>query len=477
MVAVGLSIFLATVDASIVNVALPTLEEAFATRFPVVQWVVLAYLLTLATLTLGIGRLGDMVGKKGIFTTGFLVFVAGSVLCGLAPTVTALIGFRILQAVGAAMVLALGFALITEAFPSRERGLALGVAGGLVSVGIVVGPALGGLLLATLSWRWIFFVNVPVGLVGTVAAARFVRAVPPPGGQRFDFAGAGAFFVMLFSLLLALTLGQALGFADVRILALLALSALALGAFVALELRTHQPMVDLRLFRHRDLTVGLTTGFATFVAIAGLILLMPFYLENVLGYGPLAVGLLIAAAPVSLGIVAPLSGWLSDRVGTRPMTVAGLVVLTLAYLGITRLSTDTSTLGFVLALTPVGVGMGLFQSPNNSAIMGSVPPAQLGVTSGMLSLNRFVGQVAGVAVLGTVWATLTVAQAPAGFTGEATDAPAADQAAALQATALVMAILMAVALALAAWSWRHPARAGRGRGAAGAAPLRTESVD
>ncbi|HMR65058.1 MAG TPA: MFS transporter, partial [Anaerolineae bacterium] len=184
MAAVSMSIFLATIDGSIVNVALPTLVRELQADFATVQWVVLAYLLTQSTLLLGVGRLGDMVGKKPIYVSGFVVFTIGSVLCGLSPTVGWLIGFRVLQALGAAMMLALGAAIVTEAFPPYERGKALGIIGTSVSIGVVVGPTLGGILLQTLSWHWIFFVNLPVGIVGTAMALRFIPAFRPKGRQR-----------------------------------------------------------------------------------------------------------------------------------------------------------------------------------------------------------------------------------------------------------------------------------------------------
>ncbi|HSF86037.1 MAG TPA: DHA2 family efflux MFS transporter permease subunit [Acidimicrobiia bacterium] len=449
LVAVGMGIFLGTIDGSIVNVALPTLVDEFNTSFSVVQWVVLGYLLTLATLVLGIGRVGDMVGKKPIYAAGFVVFTIGSMLAGLAPTVGWLIGFRVFQAVGAAMVFALGFAIVTEAFPPQERGRALGIMGSVVSIGIVVGPSLGGFLIDAISWRWIFYVNLPVGIVGTITALRFIPRVPPPGQQRFDYLGAFTFLLALAPLLLGLTLGQERGFGDRPVIALLVVSAVGLAAFLGIERRVPQPMLDLTLFRNRLLSVNLFTGWISFIGIAGLLILLPFYLENVLGYEPRQVGLLLAAAPVALGVAAPLSGSLSDRIGPRPVTVAGLAVLTVGYFLARYLDTDTTILVYMLILIPIGAGMGIFQSPNNSAVMGSVPPQRLGVTSGMLTITRITGQIFGISVLGTIWAARV--NAAAGSSGDASDAPAAAQVAGLQDTALVVALLTAFALGVATW--------------------------
>ncbi len=459
MLAVAMGIFLGTIDGSIVNVALPTLVDEFDTSFAAVQWVVLGYLLALATLTLPIGRLGDMVGKKRIYTLGFGVFTVFSVLAGLAPSIEWLIGARVFQAVGAAMLFSLGLAIVTEAFPPDERGRALGITGSIVSIGIVIGPSVGGLLIDSLSWRWIFFVNLPVGIIGTLTAMRYVPNVPPPGNQRFDFRGGATFFVALLSFMLALTVGQERGFADGAVLGLFALSAVALVAFIAVERHADQPMLDLTLFRNRLLSVNLVTGWITFIGIAGLLILLPFYLQDVLGYEPREIGLLLAAAPITLGITAPISGIMSDRVGPRPVTVAGLAILVFGYLFATTLDVDTTALHYIVVMIPIGIGMGVFQSPNNSAVMGSVPQQRLGVTSGMLAITRITGQITGIALLGAIWAARVAAIT--GSTGDASDAPAAAQTSALQDTILVVAIAMAGALALAAWGLRLERRENR----------------
>ena len=451
LVAVGLGIFLSTVDGSIVNLALPTLEKEFATTFSAVQWVVLAYLLTLATLVLAIGRLGDMVGKKRIYTAGFSVFTVASLLCGLAPSLAWLIFFRIFQAMGAAMIQALGLAITTEAFPASERGRALGINGAVVSLGIITGPTLGGLIIDALSWNWIFFVNLPVGILGTLAAIRFIPNVAPKPGQRFDFVGAGAFFVSLFCTLLGLTTAQDRGFGDPIVVALVAIGLIALAGFVLIERSVSEPMLDLSLFRNRLLSVNLFTGWTVFIGIAGLLILLPFYLENVLGFTPRTVGLIIAAIPVALIFVSPASGALSDRVGQRPVTVAGLAILVVAYLGVSRVGMDAPVWLFIVALLPIGIGTGVFQSPNNSAVLGSVPQHRLGVTSGMLTITRITGQITGIAVLGTIWSMRVGAIAGTG--GDASDAPAAAQAQALQDTALFVAAMMSVSLVLATWGW------------------------
>jgi EmrB/QacA subfamily drug resistance transporter len=449
MIATGSGIFLGTIDSSIVNVALPTMAKELDTTFAAVQWVVVAYLLTLATLTLSVGRLGDMLGKKRIYTTGFGVFTIGSMLCGLAPTIEWLVAARVVQALGAAMIFALGMAIITQAFPPSERGRALGISGALVSIGIVIGPSLGGFIVDQWSWRWIFMVNLPIGFFGTAAARRYVPDVPPPGGQTFDFKGAGVFFVALFTFMLGLSLAQSQGFSSGAVRGLLLGGIGSLVLFILIERRVDQPMLDLDLFRNRLLTINLVTGWMTFFAISGLFILVPFYLENALGATPRQVGLLIAPAPLLLGLSAPVSGAISDRIGPRRVLVFGLAVLVGAYLAMQLLRADSPTWFIMAVMAPAGLGMGIFQSPNNSAVMGSATAERLGVTSAMLTITRNTGQLTGIAVLGAFWALRVSAHF--GETIDAQIAPAVHQAAALRDVGMVNTAIVALALLLSLW--------------------------
>ena len=458
MAAIAMGIFLATIDGSIVNVALPTLVRAFDTNFAVVQWVVLVYLLTVTVLMLGMGRLGDMVGKKPLYAAGVVVFTIGSGLCGLAPTVYWLIASRVLQAVGASAIMALGTAILTEAFPSSERGKALGIGGTIVSIGIVAGPVLGGLIINALSWHWIFFVNLPVGVVGFFMVLRFVPDIRPAGRQPFDFLGAGALCISLLALLLGLTLGQSIGFGDVRPLALFVAFLSFLAAFVFIESNSTHPMLELKLFRNHLFSVNLITGFISFISIGGTAILIPFYLQNVLGYDPEGVGLLMGIVPVAMGVTAPIAGRLSDHFGPRPIIVIGLLVMGIGYYAASTMTSDTTAPGFVLRFLPIGIGLGVFNAPNNSAIMGSVPRTRLGIASGLLAITRTMGQTVGIAVLGALWAARVVYYAGGTLDGEVTNALATTQVAALSDTYLVTIILIAIALALAVWGliqeWR-----------------------
>jgi EmrB/QacA subfamily drug resistance transporter len=458
MTAVAFGILLTTIDGNIVNVALPTLVRDLQTDFATIQWVILAYLLTLATLLLSLGRLGDMIGKKPIYTTGFIIFTLGSVLCGLAPNVYWLIGFRVLQAVGGAMLLALSMAIVTESFPPQERGRALGISGTFISVGIVVGPTLGGLLIDAVSWHWIFYVNLPIGVIGTLLTVRFVPALRPKGEQTFDFGGAATLFVSLLALLVGLTWGQQRGFGETAVFALIAAFFIFLALFVVIERRMTQPMIDLRMFQNKLFSINLVTGLTTFVAIAGTVILSPFYLENVLGFDPRQVGILMAIVPLFLGVVAPLSGAMSDRWGTRPLTVVGLFVLALGYFAMSSLNEQNTAWGFILRMFPIGLGMGLFQSPNNSAVMGSVSRKRLGIASGLLAITRTLGQTTGIALLGALWAGRTMVHYGAALPGGVVAASSSAQVSGLHDTFLAIVVLMILALGLAVWGWVQEGR-------------------
>jgi EmrB/QacA subfamily drug resistance transporter len=404
MLGIGMGVFMSTLDSSIVNISLPTLEEQLHTDFATIQWVILSYLLVITSMMLGIARLGDMLGKKKLYVTGLALFTLGSLLCGLSPRVEWLIGFRALQGTGAVMMTALGSAIITEVFPPSERGRALGIMGGIVSVGIAFGPTIGGLLIGLVHWRAIFLVNLPVGLVAVVIVSRLVPASPPgERGQRFDLIGALILLATLVCYAIGMTLGQLQGFANGLILGLLAGAGVGLVVFVVVESRLPQPMVDLALFKNLLFGVNLVMGFLVFIVLAGQFLL-PYFLELVQGYRTEQTGLLIAIMPVCMGLVAPGSGALSDRFGSRAISLIGLLVIGGACLliGLT-LRADITPAGYLIRLAPLGIGFGMFQSPNNSAILGAAPRERLGIASGLLSLSRTLGQTSGLPLMGALF--------------------------------------------------------------------------
>lgn len=462
LIAVGLCLFLGSVDGSIINVAVPTLIAKLNTDFATVQWVILSYLVGLALLLVGMGRLADMVGKKRIFVLGVVLFLLGSALCGLAPTIFWLIAFRVLQSIGAAMVIALGTAILTETWPAHERGTALGFAAGFISLGIVIGPAVGGFILNYLSWRWIFYVNIPVGLIALLLSLLFLPAMQPAGRrEHFDFVGALVLGSGLLAFTLALTVGQNIGFGDPLISTLLAAGLLVLPVFVWIESRVRFPMVDLSLFRKPEFSLNLFTATLVFIAIAGVVLLLPFYLELVLKLPLSQVGLLMAVVPVLMILLQPLSGILSDRLGTRAVILVGLSFIFVGYVAMTTLRVDSTPLGYFLRMLPVTIGMATFNSPNNSAIMGSVPRERLGVTSGILSMLRTIGQIAGIAGLGAFFTTRV-----AHYSAVSVDLSVADPntiVRALHDQFMLVALLMLLGIVTAGLTWRWEIRTGRMR--------------
>lgn len=450
MTGVGMGVLMGTLDAGIVNISLPTLVTTFGTDFATIQWVVLSYLLIITSLMLSVARAGDIIGKKKVYMTGLVLFTVGSLLCGLAPTVGWLIGFRALQGTGAVMLTALGTAIITEVFPVSERGRALGIMGSIVSIGIAAGPMLGGVLIGLVGWQAVFLVNVPIGIAAFFIVLRVVPALEPRNpNQRFDIPGALLIFFVLSVYALGMTLGQNRGFGDSRIIGMLIIAGVGLGIFVLVELRVKQPMLDLSMFRNILFSLNLIMGFFTFVMIGGFFI-FPFFLELVQGYSTEQVGLLMAVFPVLMGVSAPFSGALSDRFGSRLISMIGLGVIVFGCFTISVLSEDTSALGFVLLLAPLGLGFGIFQSPNNSAIMGSAPLEKLGVASGLLALTRTLGQTTGLPLMGSLFTGQVLSTGLIELGTDITLAPAPALVQGVNGTFRIAAVFMLVATILAA---------------------------
>ena len=449
--ALGSGIFLASFDGGVVRVALPTLVTEFNVDFALVQWVVLSFSLTQTAIMLGVGRLGDMVGKKPIFLSGTIAFAISSVLAGLAPNIELLLFFRVLQAIGGAFATALSMGIVTETFPASERGKALGLFSATVSVGGIAGPILGGALLEFLSWRWIFFVSPPVGCVSFLLALRYLPGAKPGGRQRFDWVGFSTFFAFLLALMLFLTVGQRTGFRSPAMLGLLAFSLLSLTLFIRTESRVAEPLLDLTLFRNTLFSLNLSMRLISFIVTGGITLLFPFYLSNLLNLEPSVIGLLLTATMVFFGLASPISGILSDRFGYRLIATAGLVMFAFGCYTVSTLTAGTSIIGYVLRVSPLGLGMGVFQSPNNSAVMGSVPRERLGVVSGVNVIGRTLGNTAGVAALGALWASRVLVYAGPDFAGDVTEAVAVAQTSALRDVSFVAMAMVGLALAMSVW--------------------------
>ena len=405
--AVGFSMLLGTLDTSIVNVALPTLVQDLETDFATVQWAVLSYLLVITALLIAMGRLGDLVGKKLIFQIGQAVFLIGSVLCGLADSAYALIAFRALQAVGAAILTGLGLAIITETWPESQRGQAIGISHAVSMLGVVAGPMLGGLILEYFSWRWIFYINVPITAAGLILCARYMPAMrQETAGGKFDLPGALLVGVGLTAFCLLLTLTQdAAAIPPWLWPVLIAVTLVALALFVVRERTCAHPMVDFAIFRLPGFGHGLMLQSFIYITLTAVVLMLPFYLVQARGFPLLWVGLLQASVPIALIVVAPLAGYLSDRMGSLPLIGAGMVGICLGYLVSSNLSLDTSPGLFVLYLLPLGVGVSMVLAPSSRNIMSAAPEDQLGVANGILNMVRTLTNVIGIPLLSAfmVW--------------------------------------------------------------------------
>ena len=410
---VGIGIFGSVVDYGSVNIALPTIADHFETDIPTVQWVVIAYTLTISALLLPMGRLSDLVGRKRIYIAGMTVFIAGALLAGWSTSLPVLIVARMLQGCGAGMTQGTGMAIITSSFPSEERGKAIGLLMTTVGVGMVAGPTVGGLLVDGLGWRSVFVAAIPVGLVG-LSAAWLVLAERPgerqePGrSQGFDWPGAALSTTALVAFLLGMTNGYRFGWYSPLVLAAMLGFVVLMAAFVRWELKTSSPMLDLRLFRRRSFSLGVSANSLAFLGGSAVLVLMPFYLQKILGYSARQAGLITVPGAVCMALMGPISGRLSDRYGPRWFTVGGLAFSTTALFLFSRL-TDSSPLYYVMVgIILQSTGMGIFYSPNTSTVLSAVDRSRYGVVSAFLNLVRNVSNLTSVA-LGTAIVTATMA--------------------------------------------------------------------
>jgi EmrB/QacA subfamily drug resistance transporter len=403
--AVSVGTFISTLSGSIVNISLPTIAHDFGVGIPEIEWIVVAYLLTAGSLLLTFGRLGDVIGYRRVYIGGFAVFTLASVLCGLSLDVGQLTAVRVLQGIGFAMIQAVAPALIASTFAPSERGKALGLNVISISIGLTLGPTLGGILTEWASWRWIFFINVPVGLFGLIWAWRVLPEGRRDTNQRFDVAGAVLIGITLFSLLLALVEGEDWGWGSPAVLGLLAVFAFVGTGFVVTELRVRQPMFDLGLFAIRAFSAGNVSLLIAFIALFVATFLMPFFLQRGQDFSALQAGLLLTPLSLTTLVVSPLSGALSDKIGSRVLSTSGLAIMALGSLSLARIDAETNGWGIVWRLVVLGLGLGLFSSPNNSSVLGSVPRPRLGTASSTVAQMRITGQVLGVAAGGAILAS------------------------------------------------------------------------
>ncbi len=400
--------FMATLDSSIVNISLPVIASDLGAGLPATQWVQIAYSLGVTALLLVAGRMADILGRRRVYVAGLLAFTGASAACGAAPGIASLIAGRGAQAVGAAMIMANGPALVAQAFEPGRRGQALAVLAVTVSLGLTLGNSAGGFLTTLFGWRSIFLVNLPIGLAGAWfgwrVLGRGADGRPPRPGPRpgLDLPGALASAAGLGLLLLVVSRGADWGFGSASTVGGLAVAAASLVAFVRHEARATDALLPLDLFRNRTFRTANVASLLTFTATVALTFLMPFYLVTVLGRSPAEAGLIYLVAPLSLSLLAPVGGRLADRAGTRGPTVVGLALIVTALLFLAELDARATTADVLWRLVLVGAGQGLFQTPNNTALLSSAPPARLGTASGLQAVMRNLGLALGVAIAGAL---------------------------------------------------------------------------
>jgi EmrB/QacA subfamily drug resistance transporter len=407
LAAMCFALFMVMLDNTVTNVALPSIQRSFDASLSSLEWTINAYTLSLAVLLVSGGRLGDIFGRRRMFLAGVVVFGAASATIGFAPSEGWLVASRAIQGIGAALMMPGTLSIITQTFPPEERGKAIGTWAGVSAIALAVGPLVGGWLTEDVSWRAIFFLNVPVAVLAVVVtlfAAQESR--DETASRRVDVPGIATLTVGLTALVLALVEANAWGWGSARILGLLAASAVALVAFVLIERRSPVPVVDFAFFASRSFIGANLVAFAVTFSMFAMFFFIALYLQNILGYSPLETGWRFLPTTLIIIAAGPLAGRFSDRIGPRPLIVAGLLAISGALLWLSRIQPDTSY-GFLLpAFMLMGVGIGLVMSPMSTAAMNAVDRTKAGVASGTLSMVRMVGGTFGVAALGALVAAV-----------------------------------------------------------------------
>jgi EmrB/QacA subfamily drug resistance transporter len=404
---VGVGVFMCTLDSSIVSVSLPAIAEHFGVPVSAqIEWVIIAYLVIIAATLLTFGRLSDRIGRRRIWIVGLIVFTIGSAASGLAPTLWLLVLARVLQGVGASMLMAVSPAMLVSAFPANERGRALGLNSMVVAFGITAGPALGGAITASTSWRWIFYINLPIGIAGVIATWFVLPSDDHHERQRFDRLGALLLGLALAALTTGLSVGNEVGWHSPLVLGLGGLCVVASAAFVFQERRHEMPLLDRSLFQNRLFEWATISLVLSFVAAFAVSFILPIYYQQLRGFGMLKTGLSLTAFPLVIAAVAPVSGRIADRIGTRWLSATGMAILSVGLFLLSRIDHSTSIFGTIWPQLIAAFGMAMFQAPNNSAIMGSAPRDRQGAAAGMLATGRTTGQSLSVAIAGAVFGSL-----------------------------------------------------------------------
>ncbi|TFB97600.1 MFS transporter [Cryobacterium sp. HLT2-28] len=405
LLTLSLSMLLPALSTSIVNVGLPSMAEGFSASFQQVQWIVLAYLLAISSLIVGVGRLGDIAGRRRLLLVGIAIFTTATFLSGVAPTLWLLIAARAAQGIGAASMMALSMAFVAETVPKPRIGRAMGLLGTMSAIGTALGPSLGGLLIAGFGWRAIFLVTAPLGLLTFVLARRYLPADGPTrkaGRLGFDYVGTSLLALTLGAYSLAVTLERGV-FGPLSVALLLA-AAVGLGLFVLAEKRVTSPLIRLKNFRDPVLSAGLGMSALVSTVMMTTLVVGPFHLSRALGIQPALIGLVMSAGPVVAALTGVPAGRLVDRLGTQRVVVFGLIGMVIGSISMSLVPISFGVAGYVISLVVITASYALFQTANNTTVMTGIRADQRGVISGMLNLSRNLGLLTGASVMGAVFA-------------------------------------------------------------------------
>ena len=406
---IAIGVGLAVLHLSGTNIAIPKIAEHFKIDIPTVQWVSLAYILTTSALFLPIGRLADTIGRKNIYISGFIIFIIGAIIGGFAESFSVLILAKVIQGTGSACIQANGMAMVTSIFPENQRGKALGLYMTIIGTGAIGGPIVSGILITEFGWRSIFFAAIPVAIIAFLTGLFILRNDTKVLEKkfRFDWIGASLSSLALITLLLGVTNISRYELMTIQASGILLLGIILVVLFVVWENRTNQPMLKMSFFKIRDFSIGIMTRFLAFVSGSAVFFLMPFYVIQVLGYEPNIAGFLMIPGALCMAITSPLSGRLSDKIGTKWISMAGLSFTGTSMVIFSQLTPESSPIIIIIGMCFNGTGMGTFSSPNTSAVMGTISLEDRSITSAFLQLTRTSANLIGVALATTI-VTLTM---------------------------------------------------------------------
>lgn len=390
--------FMSTLDGSIVNVALPNMSDKLNVSMAAIEWVVTSFLITIAATILIFGRLGDIIGKIKVFKFGVIVFTLGSFLCGFTDSLSILVMARVIQAIGAAATMATNQGIITQIFPANERGRALGVLGTFVALGAMTGPPLGGMIVSIVSWKYIFLINVPIGVIVFILTMKLFPKSNTVLNEKLDLKGAILFTAAIVPLFWALVQGQSTGYDNPIMISAFVVSIISFILFIIVENKLEVPLLQLKIFKNSLFSISIVCALTSFIAISASNIILPFYFQDVLKLSAANAGLFMMVSPIVLSVVAPFSGYLSDKIGSEILTFIGLCVTSAGLLLIASLDEKASIAMIILYIVVMAMGNGMFQSPNNSLVMSTVSKDKLGIAGSVNSLIRNLGMVIGTSL-------------------------------------------------------------------------------